>query len=46
MELSVGDLQMLYYLAFIGSTTKDNNGKTDADSKAAEMVEDMVRGEA
>lgn len=45
MGLSVGDLQMLYYLAFIGTTKKDNNGKTDADAKAAEMVEDAMRGE-
>lgn len=45
MELSVGDLQMLYYLAFIGTTAKNNDGKTDADAKAAEMVEDAMRGE-
>lgn len=45
MELSVGDLQMLYYMAFIGSQPKDDGGTGDADIKAAEMMEDVMRGE-
>lgn len=47
MELSVGDLQMFYYIAFKASTTKDENGQSpDLESKATEAIEDAMRGEA
>lgn len=44
MELSVGDLQILYYMAVKGSAAEEGKS-SDADSKAAEMVEDAMRGE-
>lgn len=45
MELSVGDLHMLYYLAFIGSAKSNEEGAKDAEAKAAEALEDAMRGE-
>lgn len=47
MELSVGDLQILYYIAFRASNATNEDGKNpDLESKAAEAIEDAMRGEA